>query len=80
MHQLRKIFAAAGLANEKTIHIEEDVDNNAIKVTKLKKNTLQTPGKSRHTSTKKRHIRHATAGLAKETQGYRPDLKVIIAL
>jgi large subunit ribosomal protein L28e len=68
-------YKYSGLANEKTIHIEEDKDNDAIKVTKLKKGTTNTPRKSGHTSTTKRHVRRATAGLAKQTQGYRPDLK-----
>ena len=68
------IFASVGISNDKAIHIE--AEGNGLKVTKLITKHANKPSKAKSSSTRKKSFQRVSAGLTKELDGYRPDLKV----
>jgi len=68
----------AGISNDKAIHIEGD--GQGLKVTKLITKHSNKPSKAKSSSTRKKSFQRVGAGLTKELDGYRPDLKVHLQL
>ncbi len=68
----------AGISNDKAIHIEGD--GQGLKVTKLITKHSNKPSKAKSSSTRKKSFQRVSAGLTKELDGYRPDLKVCLQL
>lgn len=68
----------AGISNDKAIHIEGD--GQGLKVTKLIAKHSNKPSKAKSSSTRKKSFQRVSAGLTKELDGYRPDLKVHVQL
>ena len=66
--------SAAGICNDKTLHIEQDQGN--VKVVRNRKGSMNRPVSAKVGAARKRHIRLLSGNLGKEVQGYRPDLKV----
>ena len=66
----------AGLLNDKAVHIEGG--SNGIKVTKSNTKHKNKPSKTSNSRTSKKSFQRVTAGLSKELDGYRPDLKVCL--
>ena len=67
-------MAASGIANDRAIHIEGD--NGSLKITKLISKNANKPSKAKNSSSRNKSFQRVTAGLDKELNGYRPDLKV----
>lgn len=64
----------AGISNDKAIHIESGADG--LKVTKLITKHKNKPSKAKSSNSRKGSFQKISAGLKKELDGYRPDLKV----
>ncbi len=69
--------AAAGLANDKVVHIGGGGDEGGIKVTKSRPKLGHKPASAKHTThTKHKNFRRTAANVGKVVGGFRPDLKV----
>ena len=69
--------AAAGLANDKVVHIGGGGDEGGIKVTKSRPKLGHKPVSAKHTThTKHKNFRRTAANVGKVVGGFRPDLKV----
>jgi len=66
-------YKYSGIANDRAIHIEGD--NGSLKITKLISKNANKPSKAKNSSSRKKSFQRVTAGLDKELNGYRPDLK-----
>ena len=73
-HIMTVRVSAAGICNDKTLHIEQDQGN--VKVVRNRKGSMNRPVSAKVGAARKRHIRLLSGNLGKEVQGYRPDLKV----
>ncbi len=78
LQRTRVAFGDAGISNDKAIHIEGD--GQGLKITKLITKHSNKPSKAKSSSTRKKSFQRVSAGLTKELDGYRPDLKVHLQL